>query len=87
MSTLSKVVVIDKIEVLQDGQLQIRQKTAVMEDSAELSSSYHRWVLSPGDDVSAQDPRVQAVATALWTADVVSAYQAQLAANQQQNPQ
>ena len=76
MSTLSKVVVIDKIEALQDGQLQIRERTSIMEDNVELSSSFRRWVCSPGDDVSTQDPRVQAVATALWTADVVAAYQA-----------
>ena len=77
MSTLSKQIVIDKIEVLADEQLQIRERTSIMEDGVELSSSFRRWVCSPGDDVTAQDARVQAVAAALWTPEVVAAYRAQ----------
>jgi hypothetical protein len=81
MSTLSKVVVIDKIEVLEDHTLQIRQATRILEDGVELSSSFHRWVLSPGDDVSTQDPKVKAIATAVWTTEVIAAYEAAAQAN------
>lgn len=86
MSTLSKVVVIDKIEVLEDSTLQIRQATRVMEDTTELSSSFQRWVLHPGADTTGQDPKVVAIANALWTSDVVAAYQAKLAASQANRP-
>jgi len=41
-----------------------------------LSSSYHRHVVAPGDDLSGQDERVSAVATATWTPAVISAYEA-----------
>jgi hypothetical protein len=74
MSTLTKKIVIDKIEVLEDCQLQVRQKTAIMEDNVELSSSYQRWVLTPGQEIFDQDPKVQAVANALWSDEVLNAW-------------
>ena len=73
--SLSKEVVIDKIEVVENGIVQVRQVTRIMEDGQQLSSSYHRWTLTPGQDVSDQDPRVQAIAQATWTEEVVTAYQ------------
>ena len=78
MSVLSKTVVLDRLEVLEDGVIQIREKTTVLEDSVELSASYHRWAVSPGDDVSDQDPKVQAITTAIWTPEVVAAYEASI---------
>jgi hypothetical protein len=74
MSTLTKKIVIDKIEVLEDCQIQVRQKVAIMEDNIELSSSYNRWVLTPGQEIFDQDPRVQAVANALWSDEVLNAW-------------
>jgi hypothetical protein len=73
---LTKEVVIDKIEVLENGILQIREVTRIMEDGNELSSSYHRWVLNPGDDLSAQTDKVKTIANATWTPDVIAAYRA-----------
>jgi hypothetical protein len=73
---LTKEVAIDKIEVLENGTLQVRQVTRVMEDGKELSSSYHRWAFMPGSDVSAQPANVQAIASAAWTPEVIAAYQA-----------
>ena len=81
---LSKVTVIDKIEVIEKGQLQVRTATRVLEDGVELSSSFHRHVLEPstkdgdtwGDtDISGEDARVQAIATATWTSSVKTAFQ------------
>ena len=81
---LSKVIVVDKIEVLELGQLQVRTATKVLEDGVELSSSFNRHVLDPsiktGDtwadtDISGEDARVQAIATATWTSSVKTAYQ------------
>jgi hypothetical protein len=73
---LTKEVAIDKIEVMELGQIQVRQITRIMEDGNELSSSFHRWMFAPSDDVSAQPAKVQAIASATWTAEVIAAYQA-----------
>jgi hypothetical protein len=81
---LTKEQVIDKIEVVENGTLQVRQVTRVMEDGKELSSSYHRWSFPPNSDVSAQPANVQAIASATWTPEVIAAYQAYMAAQQQQ---
>ena len=48
----SKTIVVDKIEVLEMGQIQVRTATVVAEDETELSRSFHRQVLHPGDDTS-----------------------------------
>jgi hypothetical protein len=79
---LTKQQVIDKIEVVENGSLQVRQVTKIMEDGKQLSSSYHRWSFEPGSDVSEQPANVQAIATAAWTPEVIAAYQAQIQANQ-----
>ena len=77
---LTKETVVDKIEVLEMGQVQVRTATRVLEDGAVLSSSFHRHVLSPGDDLTDQDPKVSAIATATWTPEVISAYETKMAA-------
>ena len=82
---LTKETVIDKIEVLEMGQVQVRTATRVKEDGAVLSSSFHRHVVEPSTkasgswadtDISGEDARVQAVANATWTDSVKTAYQA-----------
>jgi hypothetical protein len=81
---LSKVIVVDKIEVIESGVVQVRSATRVMEDGVELSSSFHRTVLEPSTkasgswadtDISGEDARVQAIANATWTSSVKTAYQ------------
>ena len=81
---LTKETVVDKIEVLEMGQVQVRTATRVLEDGVQLSSAYHRHVVNPsiktggswGDtDISGEDARVQAVATATWTSAVKTAWQ------------
>ena len=78
--SLSKEVVIDKIEVVENGIIQVRRVTRIMEDGQQLSSSYHRWSLTPGQDVTDQPANVQAIAAAAWTTEVVAAYEAAQAA-------
>ena len=73
---LTKETIVDKIEVLEKGQVQVRTATRVLEDGTQLSSSFHRHVLVPGDDLTEQDPKVAAIATATWTDEVIAAYQA-----------
>jgi hypothetical protein len=77
---LEKVTIVDRIEVVENGSVQVRTKTAIMEDGVEISSKFHRHVVAPGDDYSAEDDRVQAICAATHTADVVAAYKAAIAA-------
>ena len=77
---LSKNIIVDKIEVLEMGQIQVRTATIVNEDGTELSRSLHRHVLNPGDDASGEAQRVQDIATATWTAQVVTDWEAFIAA-------
>ena len=87
---LTKETVVDKIEVLEMGQVQVRTATRVLEDGVELSSSFHRHVVEPSTktddtwadtDISGEDARVQAIATATWTSAVKTAYQEMMDAN------
>ena len=64
--SLTKEVVIDKIEILESGSIQVRQATRVLEDDVVLSTSYHRHVLERGADLTGEDPRVVAIANAAW---------------------
>ena len=79
---LEKHTVTDKIEVLENGTIQVRTATRVLEDGVALSSSFHRHVLVPGDDLSGQDAKVAAIATATWTPEVVTAYEEMIAAQE-----
>jgi len=91
---LTKVITEDKIEVVGDHKnIQVRTKTSVMEDGVELSSGFHRHVLScstkSGDtwadtDISDQSTEVQAICSAVWTSAVKTAYQTAMDA--QTNP-
>ena len=54
--------------------IQVRTKTSIMEDGSELSYSYHRKVLTPNMDVSGESAEIQALAGALWTDELKSAY-------------
>jgi hypothetical protein len=76
---LEKKVVTDLIEVLENGNVQVRTKTAILEDGVEISSKFHRHVVAPGQDYSAEDAKVQAICAATHTAEVVAAYKASLA--------
>lgn len=66
--------IIDNISVLEDGQLQVRTATVIKRDGEEVSRSFHRHVIAPGEDVSAEQPRVKAIAAAVHTRSVVDAY-------------
>jgi len=83
---LTKTIVVDRIEVLQRGQVQVRVATVVDEDGTELSRTFHRHVLAPGDDTSGEADRVAAVAAATWTPEVVADWQAFLAAQEAAGP-
>lgn len=77
---LEKIAVIDRIEVLGNGCVQVRTKTAIMEDGKQVSGTYHRHVVAPGDDYSVEDARVQAVCAAIHTPEVIAAHKAAIVA-------
>lgn len=76
---LEKVNVVDLIEVIENGSVQVRTKTAIMDDGVQVAGTFHRHVVVPGQDYSQEDPRVQAICAAVQTPEVVAAYQAEQA--------
>ena len=74
--TIQKIEIVDRIEVIENGCIQVRTKTAIKEDGVEISSKFHRHVVAPGADYSTEDAKVQAIAASIHTAKVVAAYQA-----------
>ena len=75
---------IDQITVVENGTLQVREVTRIIKDGKQIAQTYHRWSFAPASDVSAMPQNVQSIAQAVWTAEVVAAYQAALAAQQNQ---
>jgi hypothetical protein len=71
---LEKIVSVDLIEVIENGSIQVRTKTAIKEDGVEISSKFHRHVVVPGADVSAEDAKVQAIAASIHTPAVIAEY-------------
>lgn len=73
---LEKIEIVDRIEVLENGSVQVRTKTAIMEDGAQISGTFHRHVIAPGNDYSTEDAKVQAICAAVHTLEVIATYQA-----------
>jgi hypothetical protein len=80
MALIEKTIV-DKVELTEVNTIQVRTATIIERDGTEISRSFHRHVVSPGDDVTNEDPKVQAIANAIWTEEVIAAYQALVATN------
>jgi hypothetical protein len=79
--SLEKVEIVDRIEVVENGCVQVRTKTAILEDGKEISSTFHRHVVVPGKDYSAEDARVKAICSAIHTDSVIATYTASLERN------
>jgi hypothetical protein len=77
---LEKQTVVDLIETIENGCVQVRTCTRIMEDGTQISGTFHRHVVVPGADYSAEDAKVQAICAAVHTANVIAAYQAIIAA-------
>ena len=75
MALIEKTLV-DKVELVENNSIQVRTATVIERDGTEISRTFHRHVVHPGEDVSNEDPKVQAIANAIWTAEVIAAYQA-----------
>jgi hypothetical protein len=79
---LTKETVVDQITVTENGIVLYREATRIMEDGQQLSQTYHRTSLIPGQDLTGQPANVAAICNLTWTPAVVAAYQAQVEASQ-----
>lgn len=72
---LNKTSAVDKIETLENGVVQIRVATRIVDDGIVIASSFHRHVVTPGQDYSQEDQKVQAICAAVHTPQCIAAYQ------------
>ena len=76
---LTKQKVQDKIEIVSEfKQIQIRYSNQILEDGVKLSEAYERTVVSCGDYAAADEHGVRAIADAVWTQEIIDAYNTQL---------
>jgi hypothetical protein len=71
---LTEKKIIDKIEVIENNSIQVRTANVIDKDGVEISRTFHRHVVHPSQDISGEDAKVQAVANAIWTEEIISAY-------------
>ena len=79
---LTKPTIVDLCEVVENGTVQVRTATRIVEDGKVLSQSFHRHCVTPGQDYSQEDAKVQALCAAVHTPECIAAYQASVAATQ-----
>ena len=85
--SLTKTTVVDQITVEENGIVLFREATRIMEDGNQISQTYHRSSLTPAQDLTGVPANVVAICNTVWTAEVIAAYQAQLAAQESQRNQ
>ena len=79
--SLTKSTTVDQITVTENGIVLYREATRIMEDGNQISQTFHRTSLVPGQDLTGIPANVVAICNVAWTAEVIAAYQAQLEAN------
>jgi hypothetical protein len=79
---LTETKVVDQITVTENGIVLYREATRILKDGNEIAKTYHRTSLTPGQDLTGQPDNVKAIAQVAWTEAVITAYQAQVAAQQ-----
>lgn len=77
---LTEEAVIDKIEVYEDGALNVRTATRILRDGVLIAETYHRELLTPGSALTGRPQKVSDIADAVWKPAVIAAYQAKVAA-------
>ena len=78
--SLTKQTVVDQITITENGTVQYREATRIMENGVQLSQTYHRTSLTPAQDLTGQPANVVAICNAAWTPTVIAAYQSQVEA-------
>ena len=81
---ITKQTVVDQITVTENGIVLYREATRIIEDGVQLTQTYHRTSLTPGQDLTGQPTNVVAICNVAWTPEVIAAYQAAQAAQQTQ---
>ena len=76
---ITKLTSVDQITIQENGIILYREATKIIEDGVELTKTYHRTSLTPGQDLTGQPAQVVAIANTVWTAEVIAAYEAQIA--------
>jgi hypothetical protein len=84
--SLTKTTTVDQITVTENGIILYREATRIMEDGNQISQTYHRSSLAPGQDIADQPEKVQAICEAAWTPEVIATYQAQQAEQEANRP-
>ena len=79
--SLNQQIKIDRIEVVENGTVQVRQATIITDNGNQVSKNYHRWCIVPGQDYSNQEQQVQDICKITHTPEVIAAYQKQQEAN------
>ena len=79
--SLDKQTKIDRIEVVENGTVQARQATIITDNGNQVSRTYHRWCITPGEDYSTQEQQVQDICKVTHTPEVIATYEAQQEAN------
>jgi len=82
MSTFTETKIVDQITVTENGIVLYREATKILKNGDEIAKTYHRSSLTPGQDLTGQPANVVAICNAAWTETVITAYQAQVAAQQ-----
>jgi hypothetical protein len=72
---LTESIKIDQIEIVADWNIQVRQATVIERDGQFVSRTFHRWVLTPGMDISGQEQKVKDICNVAWTDEVKAAYE------------
>jgi hypothetical protein len=66
--------IVDKVEFLENNSIQVRTANVIEKDAVEITRTFHRHVVHPGDDVSGEDSKVQSIASAVWTEEIIEQY-------------
>ena len=81
---LNKIIKEDKIEIVGDYKsVQVRTATVIEEDGVELSKSFHRHVVNPGEDLSNQSAEVQAICNVVHTPEIIASWEEHIASTPQ----
>jgi hypothetical protein len=72
---LAEINKIDQIEITENNIIQIRTVTIIEKDGVEISRSNFRHTLTPGEDIYNEDLKVQSIANAIWTEEVIATFQ------------
>ena len=81
--SITKTTIVDQITVAENGSVFYRESTRIMEDGNQISQAFNRTGLTPAQDLTGVPANVVAICNAAWTAEVIAAYQAEVAARNQ----